>query len=55
MTGFVIMILWFVPAAFIIGAVKDSGGQFGDVGCVAFIPLLNIVIAFAILANGGRV
>lgn len=54
MTGFVILLLWLVPAACIIGAVEDNGGRFSDAGCVAFVPVLNIVIALAIIINGGR-
>lgn len=54
MGGFIILALWLCPAAFIVGAVEDAGGNFSDVGCLAFIPGLNLFIALAILINGGR-
>ena len=54
MTGFVLMLLWLCPAAFIVGTVEYNGGSFSDAGCIAFIPGLNILIALAIFFNGGR-
>lgn len=53
MGGFIFLLLWLCPAFFIIGAVEDAGGNIGDVGCLAFIPGLNMFIVLAILINGG--
>lgn len=53
MGGFIFLLLWLCPAAIIIGAVEDAGGNIGDVGCLAFIPCFNIFLALAILINGG--
>ena len=55
MGGFIFLLLWLCPAAIIIGAVEDADGNIGDVGCSAFIPVLNIFVALAILINGGKV
>lgn len=54
MGAFIIMALWLCPAALIIGAAEDSGVKASDVGCVAFVPILNIFVALAIFFNGGR-
>ena len=53
MVGFIFLLLWLCPAVIIIGAVEDAGGNIGDVGCLAFIPVLNIFVVLAILINGG--
>ena len=54
MIGYIIMCIWLLPAAVILGAVGDRTGNCMDAGCIAFAPIINIFIALAIIINGGR-